>query len=48
MSSEEAAFIIIFRRVLLMDKSFYIGNRQRFAVSMRPGSILPGDAEVRR
>lgn len=22
-----------------MDKSFYIGNRQRFAASMRPGSI---------
>lgn len=28
-----------FEREDKMDKSFYIGNRQRFAASMRPGSI---------
>ena len=22
-----------------MDKSFYMGNRQRFAASMKPGSV---------
>ena len=33
-----------------MDKSFYIGNRQRFASSMRPGSVavLFAGQEVRK
>ena len=33
-----------------MDKSFYIGNRQRFAASMRSGSVavLFAGQEIRR
>lgn len=33
-----------------MDKSFYIGNRQQFASSMRPGSVavLFAGQEVRK